>query len=321
MIKEDIISIGRQGKKVSLMAAKIINVYKVGKDFVHRLADASSKSKGDERNKQMIDRLEAYKQTFIAIHPDCFSNGDPLLTPQLTALGMFDPFQEDPSELTNTIDKLDEFEGDIERIIIETIEKCQTEFPLKQDFPIWILPGGSTSDHLKKLNGLSAAYSKKSDGIRLVIYPINEWLERLPFVLAHEYHHLIYAIKRDMSSSLLDRVVAEGLADDFANRLFPNLGGPWTLSDFSFTYHDETTAYECLHGEIDEVSLLKKGGHNLYLVGQWPHADMTPYAGYAVAYRLVQGFVSSHDVSLTELLELDPKIILAESIYKPHAEE
>jgi hypothetical protein len=279
--------------------------YLAGKEFIRLLAEDSSESARDE----------AFHQSLVRQHPRCFSNGDPGLLLGLVQLGMFNWKTVDLSELASTIDKLEEAEDDLEEAIASTLERCQRLLPLEQDLPIWILPGSSSAEHLKHLNGLSAAYTRESGGIRTVIYPLEGWLEKLPFVLAHEYHHAaMFVVKGDFHQTFIGRVIAEGLADDFASRVLPDISVFWTEPSFPFTKAEELDAYRYLRSRLDRAEDI--GTQMAYLSGQLP-SDLPLYTGRAIAYRIIQGFVSSQEVSLPDLITLDPKFIVQNSVYQP----
>lgn len=280
--------------------------YLTGKEFISLLVKDSSEEA----------RCRAFYQTFVQQYPRCFLEGNDGSISRLVELGMFNWKSVDCLELDNTIDKLSEAKSDLERTIETTLQKCRAHLLFERDLPVWILPGDSSAQHLLELNGLSAAYVPKSDGIVTVIYPITGWLVKLPFVLAHEYHHVAYrAVKPDFNQNLLGCVIAEGLADDFANRLFPGKGPTWMAKNFPFKHGEEEGSYRYL---------LKKAAQgktdikwcDLYLQ-QGNYGDGTRYAGRAIAYRIVQGFISSHQFSLSDLLDLDPEYILRNSAYHP----
>jgi uncharacterized protein YjaZ len=165
------------------------------------------------------------------------------------------------------------------------------------------------------LNGLSAAYTWESGGIRTMIYPLEGWLEKLPFVLAHEYHHAaLYAVKGDFHRTFIGGVMAEGLADDFASRLFPDTRFSWMEPSFPLAEAQEADAYRYLQGRLDQTE--NRVTQELYLFGRLPY-DMPIYTGRAIVYRLVYGFVSSHPISVSDLITLAPKVIVQSSAYQP----
>jgi uncharacterized protein YjaZ len=278
---------------------------KTGKEFISLLVKDSSEEA----------RYRAFHQTFVQQYPRCFSERDDGSISRLIELGMFNWKSVDCLELTNTVNKLNRATNDLEQTIETTLQKCRAHLPLERDLPVWILPGDSSAQHLLELNGLSAAYVPKSDGIVTVIYPINGWLVKLPFVLAHEHHHVVYrAVKPDFNQNLLGRVITEGLADDFANRLFPGKGPTWTTQDFSFKHREEEGSYRYL---LKAGQVKTDGGEIERYLQKGNYSNGTRYAGRAIAYRIVQGFISSHQFSLSDLLDLDPEYILRNSTYHP----
>lgn len=190
--------------------------------------------------------------------------------------------------------------------------------PLDQDLPVWILPGDGSAEHLKLLNGLSAAYTIESGGFRVVIYPLEGWLSVLPFVLAHEYHHAVhYQVTPNLDQSLLGPIIAEAMADHFASTLYPNTNVIWLSPNFPFRPGEEVDAYQFLLRRKDDPKWQRLINSKLFLVGELPYGDMTRYTGRAIAHGIVQGYVSSRKISVLELLKIDPKAIFEESAYRP----
>jgi len=287
-----------------------VREYLAAKEFIRLLPEGSSE---DERD-------AAFHEAFVQKYPRCFSHGDPELLHQLVEVGMFDWRKSQLSELVDTVDKLEQAQEKLEQTIESTLEECQEALPLDQDPPIWVLPGNGSAEHLKFLNGLSAAYSKRSGGIRVVVYPVEGWLKSLPFVLAHEYHHAVYyQAKPDFDQTFLGWVIAEGLADDFANRLFPDTGACWMSPDFSFLPREylEGELYKRLDRRLEQTDQYWHRNVVLYLYGAFPYSNGPRYGGRAIAYRVVQGYISLHQVSPSSLLGLDLKTILRESDYHP----
>ena len=285
--------------------------YSAAREFIELLTEDSSVDARDT----------AFDQTFVQRYPRCFSDGDVALLHQLVEeLGMFNWETIDLSELANTVDELKNTENDLTRKVESTLAECQQLLPFGQDLPVWVLPGDGRAENLQKLNGLSAAYSQKSGGMRLVVYPLAGWLANLPFVIAHEYHHAVYyRTKQELAQNLPGCVIAEGLADDFASRLSAGTSPLWMAPSFSFEPEEELAAYQFLRSRMDDPAPIWPNQETCrqYLYGLWPSSEMTRYTGRAVAHRIVQGYVSSHQVSLQDLLELDAQVILLESAYHP----
>lgn len=289
------------------MSFYLIKAYQASHEFIKLLTPSSDG----------VSKFEAFKETFLKVFPQCFSGEDPSLIGELVKLGMFNWAIMDTSQLARIASELDKSANDIERTSELCWAKCQSVLPINQDLSVCILPGHNSGKHVELLNGLSAAYVKRFGGIYLLAYPLEGWLEKLSYVLAHEYHHVAYLAKRDFSQTLLERVVAEGLADDFASRLFPDQGAPWMSQEFPLTIDQEIRAYNYLVEPKDEDNFRANDGHNRYLQGNLPDETMPSYTGFAIAYRLVQGFLSSQKISISSLLEMDPRDILEKSEYRP----
>ncbi|NMO97041.1 hypothetical protein HII30_14850 [Paenibacillus lemnae] len=138
---------------------------------------------------------------------------------------------------------------------------------------------------------------------------------RLPSVIAHEFHHNIRFSYFDWDHGNItvgDYLVIEGLAESFAKELFgEELMGPWVTS-----FDEEDLAYSL---EVIREALNIKGFAEVssYMFGDaiaksqdYQPAGLSPFAGYAVGYHLVQAFMHNNQVSIAEAALMDTSDII-----------
>ncbi|NDI35345.1 DUF2268 domain-containing protein [Chengkuizengella sediminis] len=151
--------------------------------------------------------------------------------------------------------------------------------------------------------------------IQICIYPNKYNLERIPAVIAHEFHHNIrfsYFNWDHMNVSVGDYLVIEGLAEAFAKELYgEKLLGPWVTS----ITQDELNSSINIINDALEVKGFEKVGS--YIFGDeiaekqgFQPMGLPPFAGYAVGYQAVQSFMKNNNVSILEATLLKSEEIL-----------
>ena len=126
---------------------------------------------------------------------------------------------------------------------------------------------------------------------------------RLPALLAHELHHVARFRERRVPapSSLAEALVTEGLADHFAEDIFPKVARPWTVA---LTQEQEAAAWReakpILHarGGYDHVSWFRGG------------PARPRWTGYTLGYRMVGAYLADTK-SASEELDVDPRDVVA----------
>lgn len=107
------------------------------------------------------------------------------------------------------------------------------------------------------------------DGLKSIVK------NQLPKTLAHELHHAVRMAKIGYGKTLLGAMVTEGLADRFADKLYPKPKSPWTNA----LNQEEQEKW----WKITKKSLNKKYNHGEWF---WGEGKIPRWAGYTLGYRL-----------------------------------
>ncbi|TCS92069.1 DUF2268 domain-containing protein [Hazenella coriacea] len=141
--------------------------------------------------------------------------------------------------------------------------------------------------------------------IQVTIYPNPYNIPKIPALIAHEFHHNIRFSYFDWDHGNVtvgDYLVIEGLAESFAKELYgEDLLGPWVTS---FDEEDLEYSTEVIKGALNvkgfsEVSSYMFGDTFANEQGYQP-VGLSPFAGYAVGYQVVQSFMKANHVGIRE---------------------
>ncbi|WP_091495872.1 DUF2268 domain-containing protein [Amphibacillus marinus] len=152
--------------------------------------------------------------------------------------------------------------------------------------------------------------------IQISLFPNTYNSPRLPAVIAHEFHHNIrfsYFNWDHGNVTVGDYLIIEGLAEAFAKELYGEAYlGPWVtaLDEEDLLYSMEIIKDALAIKGFAEVSSYMFGDeiakeHSYHPVG------LSPFAGYAVGYHVVQNFLKINKVSVREATLLSTNEILA----------
>ena len=195
-------------------------------------------------------------------------------------------------------------------IIKEVLIKVTSTLP-GPDTKIIILPA---SEYLREtfiktnfpISGITIGTGK----IIMMIDPTFEnWIDFLPYCIAHEYHHSTWISRNWMSSdfSLIEYLTFEGRADMFASDLYENFNNPLTKI---LSQQQERQVWQLIENEIFEKghARIKK-----VMFGD----DMIPFAsGYTIGFNIVKYYKQKNPtVSNLDLIDKDPKLIFGLSGY------
>lgn len=174
-------------------------------------------------------------------------------------------------------------EKNIREIIADTLIKCKATLDSKKT-NLFIFP--NFSEYKKeKLNGVGGLCCWKNT-ILIDINPVKGWQGQLKQTVCHEFHHSVIANKRNPQSwSLLEALVYEGMADNFAEKIIGK----------SSLWVKEVSKKECLIIFQKLKKNLEKSDRNLYqqvFFGKdkkYPH-----WTGYSIGYQMVKLYLKSH---------------------------
>lgn len=203
-----------------------------------------------------------------------------------------------------------------EVLLEQALSLCLRALPT-QEPRVLLLPGNIKDERLQRMNGV-IGLTPQAGLILLFMAPWGPWDQWLPYVLAHEHHHssrLIWfpwepvggqlRLQDGRPFTLLDTMVYEGLADTFAQELYPHMRAPWTQLRRS----DEPIAWKRLRPRLGETDL---GAIQAAMFGDGVRIPF--WAGYALGYWIVQGFrVRYPQANVEDLLHMDARTIFRES--------
>ncbi len=119
--------------------------------------------------------------------------------------------------------------------------------------------------------------------------------ERLPYIVAHELHHVVRWRAVGVYSTLLEAIVFEGMADDFAVELLQSTEPPWVTvftDDMSQVYFDDA---------LDELD----GAFNFEAWFFGVGTNRPQWTGYTLGYLLIQRYkLINPETGLSELLAI-----------------
>jgi uncharacterized protein YjaZ len=145
----------------------------------------------------------------------------------------------------------------------------------------------------------------------------------LPRIGAASVHELNHNVRfkivpfLPMQVTVADYIIAEGLAEAFAAKLFGEDLVGYMVSDFS--EEELATARRVISGALDVSGFNAVRG---YIFGDTiaassglPKAGVTDFAGYAIGYRVVQQYLQRTGRSVVEATFLPSQEIIAESCF------
>lgn len=193
------------------------------------------------------------------------------------------------------------------------------ELPLEDDdeLAVFLYPACDSDKTLKEWqNGVVGTVVFGNIIIR--INPLaDNFLEWIPFVFAHEYHHNVWGYHhfvlnrgRDTDGSFLEYMITEGQADLFAESLFPGLIPQWNRP-----FDNETEI--ALWNRIKPILQSKdQEVHSLFMFGK--ESENLPWCvGYSFGKMIVSDFLREHSaLSFSELLAIPARQILQGSKYR-----
>lgn len=145
-------------------------------------------------------------------------------------------------------------------------------------------------------------------------------LPRIQGATVHELHHNIRFYLHPfnmMTTTLADYIIAEGLAESFAQALYGEGVLGYYVTDFDETALEE--ARRLIGNALDAKDFNTMRG---YIFGDTiaqemglPQMGVPDYAGYAIGYRVVQAYMRRTGHNVMEATFLNARTIIAESGY------
>ena len=261
----------------------------------------------------------------------------------LTAYQIFDNYAEKKtSYLQNVFNKIEnEFKHNSEYpFLLETIEKeikpdenLKEELELLKDIDFKQivdsafqlitkeLPGPDTKILFIPINSEYREFYKKYGigihaitlGTGKIIVSIdptfNNWVQQLPYVLAHEYHHSVWTSRNFTTADFtpLEYLVFEGKADSFAKELYPN------ISIFYINMLTEKKEKRVWNLISPELNKRKSEMNDKMMIG----TDEIPVcSGYTIGFNILEAFKKNNpQINDKELIDITAEQILLLSKY------
>ena len=200
---------------------------------------------------------------------------------------------------------------DIKKTIHTTVQKCNRKLPVPTKNFVFVFPWFPTEDD-KVFKG-SFGFAAYSCVLHIFISPQIFTRESLADTVAHELNHTIfyyYHFDRYGKHSLLDDIIAEGLAENFREEVLDKKSAPWAIA------LTRKEAFEVL-GSIKPLLYSKDFRiRKRILFGDIKHKRWT---GYSIGYWLVKEFRKKHgELSWEEIIKTKPEDIL-EAVIKKRA--
>ena len=173
------------------------------------------------------------------------------------------------------------------------------------------------------MNGV-LGFSLGTQAMMVFLWPVQGWLKWLTYTVTHEYVHLVRNLmfprglaggklvymKTQEPETLLDALVAEGVADVFATQIHQEMSPRWTNSlspeveqrlwprvHRRLKVSDPTEIRRILFGDNDRIPL---------------------WTGYTVGYRIVTRYLDAHpDAQPADLVSMPASAVFEGSDYAP----
>lgn len=208
-------------------------------------------------------------------------------------------------------------------LILDTIdfERIQQEFikisqalPIYDDDPITvaIYPIDDDDSIVKeRQNGVVGACV--FGNIIMHVNPFaQDYIEWIPYVFAHEYHHAVWGhnwhvLKGGLKGSLLEHLINEGEADTFAKHMYPHLNPSWVSN---VSKEEQRKAWAKIKPVLDSTD---RNVHAQYVFGS-EALDLPWCIGYYFGYTFINSFLDHNpEISLNDLLDMHPNDIFTRS--------
>lgn len=145
--------------------------------------------------------------------------------------------------------------------------------------------------------------------IMLQINPLAvDYVQWIPYVFAHEYHHTVWGNywfmihSGELKNKFIDSLIIDGEADSFAMSLYPQLEPAWVYDSLDRAEFIWENIYKNIWNRTD-VDYAK------YMFGDVENG--IPWcAGYSVGYMIVQKYLKQKQKNPIDILKIKPEEIL-----------
>ena len=212
------------------MSITVIPAYRVVTSFARQARGLPSGESADS----LEHSLRAYVRNLLSmLHPSFLELGERAAATQLG-----DP---DPDHLIKALGKLEA--GSPKSVVERALSESSGRLPRPDlNSRVFLFPGDGESRVLvRQMNGV-LGFSLGAQAMMVFLWPVEGWQKWLTYTITHEYTHLVrnllfprglaggrlVYVKSQEPETLLDAMVAEGIADVFALRVHQDVDPPWT---------------------------------------------------------------------------------------------
>ncbi len=302
------------GKGYCSMSIAVVPAYRVVRRFIKDVEGLPT----DVALDSLWANLRTYSQHMLAQTDAVFAE----LGQRMAISQIGDP---DLGQLAGAIDVLDASRA--KELAEEALLQCSRALP-RPDLStrVVLLPGdGQSTVMTTQMHGVLGV-SLGSQATLVFLWPTKNWQQWLAYTICHEYAHLVrnLLLPRRMSGgrlvyqksqepeTLLDAMVAEGIADSFAMEQCAGMEPP---SVNALSLEEEVQVWPKLRRRlsVSDTSEIRR-----FLYGDNDRVPM--WTGYTLGYRIVKGYLASHpSVRTAYLTGLGAKVIFEASQYLPTA--
>ena len=296
------------------MAVSVIPAYRV----VTHFARQAEKSQSADAIEIIEGKLREYVRSILTtLHPSMVNIGE---RAAVTQLG-------DP-DIGSLLKGLEELQAGTPRLIVEDAISSASRLLPRPDLSsrVFIFPGDGESRVLvDQMNGV-LGFSLGAQAMMVFLWPVDGWRDWLTYTVVREYVHLVRNLlfprgvsggrliymKTQQPETLLDAMVAEGVADAFATSLCPEMRPRWTQALDADQQRRIWPRVRRRLGVSDTTEIRRM------LFGD---NDRIPtWTGYTFGYRMVKSYLEANpDTNPAQLVSMAGSAIMAQSCYASDA--
>jgi hypothetical protein len=144
--------------------------------------------------------------------------------------------------------------------------------------------------------------------IKLILHPQPKGLHKVPYTVAHEYHHEVEYLLGAGGYEPIDIMIREGKADHFAIGLYPELRPPHTQPLRAADLKNALDEIENYQRTRTSPSVFRRD----FMIGKDTRVLMWP--GYRLGYEMVESYFRGKKVTPLEVVKTPAAMIYAQFV-------
>ncbi|MBI4340518.1 MAG: hypothetical protein HY680_11295 [Chloroflexi bacterium] len=294
------------------MSITVIPAYRVVKRFVKDVEGLPADAALDS----LWSNLRTYVHHMLSVTDAAFAD----LGQRMAVAQLGDP---DPVALARALEEVEAAHA--KELAEQTLRRCAEALP-RPDLSarVLLLPGDGQSKVLTSQMRGVLGVSLGSQATLVFLWPVGPWQQWFAYTLAHEYAHLVRNLlfprwmnsgrlvyqKSQEPETLLDAMLAEGIADAFALELCPQASPP---SIGALSPQAEEQIWPRVRRRL---ATSDTGEIRRFLFGD---NDRVPvWTGYTIGYRIVRRYLDGHPSARpATLVGMTARAVLEASNYSP----